>query len=142
MSSSLSVSRVWPEHFEFVWDQVQPMVRRGLRHGAGDTLTQDGLKKSILNGDMELWAVHDDDSITAIVVLQIVERERGLVLFVVLVAGRDFDNWSSHVNDLIAKYAEQIGAYSVEATARKGMAKWLEKLGWKRKAILMEQSNG
>jgi len=138
----LSVSRVAPVNLDFVWREVAPMVERGLRHGAGDSTSPAELRAAIATGKMELWAVADGGDIVAIVVLRVVSRVKGVALLVSLVAGRDFDSWGQMISDLVADYAELIGAYTVEATARKGMAKWLAQMGWRQKAIVMELDNG
>ena len=138
----LSVSRISPAEFDAVWAEVEPMAASGFRHGAGDTITPDEIRASVISGDMEMWAVHDADDITAVVVIQIIERPQGRVLAVVLVAGRGFASWGQQVQELLQEYASLIGADWIEAVARDGMAKWLSRMGWKRKATLMELKNG
>lgn len=141
-TAQLQVSHVTPDKLDFVWDQVLPMVKRGLRHGAGDTTSAVEIYSFLEAGDMEMWAIHEGPSITAIIVLEIEKRQRGLVLNVVLIAGKSFESWSEQVQKLIEDYASLIGAYTIEAVVRDGMRKWLEPLGWKRKATIMEIKNG
>lgn len=138
----MQVSHVPPESLESVWLKVQPMVSRGLTRGAGDSLTGDDICRGVLSGDLEMWAVHDGPEIVSIVVLRIVRRARGLVVIVVLVAGRDFSAWGQRIQSLIQDYAGLIGAVGIEATARPGMAKWLSAMGWRRKAEIMELDHG
>lgn len=135
---SLSVSAVPPEQVDFVWTQVEPMVLRGLSHGAGDSTTGDHVKASIKRGDSILWAVHDGDDVTAVVVLEIVEHPAKTTLFVALIAGSRFSEWAPMVHGLLQDYAALIGADTVEASVRDGLTKWLSAMGWKRKATLME----
>lgn len=141
-TAQLSVSSVQPEELDFVWLQVRPMIHRGLRHGAGDTVSEAEIYTDILEKRMELWAVHLDEEVIAVVVLQILEREAGRALVVVLVAGRNFWSWSEKVQNLISEYGALIGAYTIEAVARGGMSKWLDKMGWHKKAVIMELKNG
>lgn len=138
----LSVSAVGPGQALAVWNHVLPMVRRGLKHGAGDSTSEQEIISSVLSGQMTMWAVHDGDEITATVILQAIPRSKGTALLVVLVAGRDFKTWGERVQSLIQDYSELIGAYTIEAVARDGMAKWLKEMGWRRKATIMELGNG
>ena len=144
ISADYSVSRVEPQSIDAVWPQIAPMVRRGLKHGAGDSITEEQILHALYAGQMELWAIHNGEEIIAGLVLQIIQRSKGPALIVIFQAGRDFALWSERVNGLIRDYADLIGAYTVEAVCRKGAAKWLEDLGWKRKAITMamEMNNG
>ncbi len=142
ISADYSVSRVEPQSIDVVWPQIAPMVRRGLRHGAGDSITEEQILHELYAGQMELWAVHDGEEIIAGLVLQIIQRSKGPALIVIFQAGRDFARWSERVNSLIRDYADLIGAYTVEAVCRKGAAKWLKELGWTEKAITMEMRNG
>lgn len=136
------LSRVYPDALEFVWPQIEPKVLKSLEHGAGDSLSIEKIKTAILSGDMELWAVHEDRDVSAGIILQALQRDKGIALYVVLVAGEGWTKSASQVNQKLKEYAQEIGAYTVEATCRKGMARWLEELGWKEKAILMEMNNG
>lgn len=136
------VSHVPPEQVGIVWPQILDQVERGLRHAAGDTITADHILRSILQGDMILWVVHEGDNVTAAIILEVIQHPAKKTLAVVLIAGRDFHGWCEQVNQMIRDFADLIGVDSVESVSRRGAAKWLESLGWRRKAIVMEQPNG
>jgi hypothetical protein len=138
----LSVSRVLPEQLPEVWPQVQPMVRRGLKRGAGDSTSEAEILSGIARGSMELWAVHDGPDVLAVIVLQVQRREVGPAIFVHLMAGHDPATWSETVQGLLLDYQALVGAYTIEALARPGLAKRLKERGWKQKAITMEIGNG
>jgi len=135
---SLEVSHVPSQDVDFVWDQIEEHVKRGLRHAAGDSLTSDYLRESIRLDRKLLWVVHDKEEVVAAIVLEIVRRPAKNTLYVVLAAGRDFHLWVDQVNNLLRDFAAIIGVDSIEASTRIGMAKWLKEAGWNRKAILME----
>jgi hypothetical protein len=86
--------------------------------------------------------VHEGELVVAAIVLNVVHRLRGLVLVVVMAAGKDFRQWGRMVIELIRDYAQLIGAVAVEATVRRGMEKWLSELGWHRKAVIMGLDHG
>src|SRR4029077_6130046 len=77
-----SVSRVRPEDLMEVWPRLLPGIWRGLRRGAGDSCSEDGLFYGIIHRDVELWLAHRGDAILAGVFLQIDKRERGKALVV------------------------------------------------------------
>lgn len=134
----LSVSAVPPEHVDFVWAQVEPMVRRGLSHGAGDSTTSDHIRAAIKRGELILWAVHEGLDVTAAIVIEVVKHPAKTTLFIVLIAGRRFAEWAPTVTDLLRDYAVVVGADTIESMVRDGLTKWLAPLGWKRKATLVE----
>lgn len=136
------ISRVPPELSLDVLVQVESEARKGLQIASGGSLTYEELRAYCLKGSMELWAVHEGQDVIAVLVLQAVRRADGLVLLVVLMAGRDFASWCERANGLLQEYAELMGAVRIESTSRKGAAKWLEQLGWKPRTIIMEKSIG
>lgn len=135
----LSVSAVPPSSALAVWSQIRPQALRALAHGWGDSLTEQELVGDILHGSKQLWAVHRGTDVVAALVLACDERAKGKALMVVCAAGRDFDLWSLTVQGLLDDYAALLGAYTIEAVCRPGMARKLEPLGWRRKAIVMER---
>jgi hypothetical protein len=135
---SFDVSRVPVEQLAAVWPQIRPMVRRGLARGSGDSTSEAEILRRLENGEAELWAVHDGPKIIAVLAVEILQRERGKALFVLLIAGREFHAWSAQVQRLLCDYRDLIGAYTIEASVRPGLTKWLGALGWKPKATVME----
>jgi hypothetical protein len=141
----LSVSKVYPDNLAEVWPRLLPGIRQGLRRGAGDTLSEDGLFHGVASRGVELWVAHRGDEILAGVFLQIEKRERGralVVLDVVAVGGRGFRQYAEKLLPIIREYATMIGAYTVEGVTRPGAARILTSLGCKPKAIIMELGNG
>lgn len=132
----MNVSRVYNDTLEYVWSQVEDMIERGLRHGAGDTTTMEILKASVIVGDTIMWAIHEDDEIVAVVLVSIKQRPRHKTVFVELIAGRDLDAWQEEVEELLIDFKDLIGAENIEGVSRPGMMKKLTR--WKRKAFLME----
>lgn len=114
------------------------MVRRGLAHGEGDGTTAEHIRGRILNGDLILWAAHDGPEVTAAIVLDVMKHPAKTTLFVVLIAGSRFAEWAPQVQALLRDYADIIGADTIEASVRDGLTRWLDRMGWRRKAVIME----
>lgn len=134
----LSVSAVPPEQVDFVWSQVEPMVKRGLAHGMGDSTTSEHIKAAIQRGESILWAVHQESDVIAIVVIEVVRYPAKTTLLAALIAGSRFAEWAPMVQELLRDYADLIGADTIETSVRDGLTKWLAPMGWKRKATIME----
>lgn len=133
------VARVPPHLALDVLAQVETQARRGMERSS---LSYEELRAACVRGAMDLWAVHDEGEVIAVIVLQVTKRTSGLVLGVVLAAGRDMSLWLEDVERLIAEYAELLGAVLVVSTARPGLARLLKRFGWKPRAIVMEKTIG
>ena len=134
----LSVSYVEPEHIDFVWRQLEPMIQRGLKRGAGDSVTSESLRESVKSGDRILLAVHEGTDVTAGVLFEVQQHPAKKILFVIMVAGRDFDSWAQQAKEMMLALKDEYGADSVQATVRDGFVPVLKRYGWKKKATLME----
>lgn len=137
MPTPFSVDAVSPAGVDAVWHDVLPMVKRGLRHGEGDTITPEMIRACVLAGEMQMWVVHEAGETVAVVVFRIISHLGRRKLFVVMVAGRDIDLWADEVEQRLMDFMDISGATAIEASCRHGMAAYLEKRGWSRRAVIM-----
>lgn len=139
----MMISRVSPEQVDLIWPQVEHKVRRGIKAAHAD-VSPDYMRLAAKRGDAILWAVHEDDSIIAILAMRIlVNRENGTkMLNVDLIAGERFSEWAGRMKELLEDYRDLIGASTIRATVRDGMTKWLRDYGWKRVNTTMELKHG
>ena len=114
------------------------MVERGLRRGQGDGTSAEELYAAIQAGEMSLWAVHAGEDVQAVVVLSVIPIPGGKKLFVQLLAGSNMDEWADELEKVIADCRDILGATCVEASCRPGLARYLGRRGWRRKAEIME----
>jgi len=139
----LNISQVQVDQLEQVWPNLLPMVARGLRHGQGDSLAPCDILHSLKSGDMILWIAHEDQTLYGGMVFQVSQSPRKKTVFVVILAGVEFERWANDMQAVLIEYQKGIGADCIEASCRKGMARKLERLlGWKAKAIIMEAPHG
>lgn len=136
--SGYQVSAVAGREVDAVWPKIDAMVTRGLEAIHDDTTTSALLREGVRHGRLVLWIVHSGDEIVAAIVLNIVKRFGGPVLLVVMIAGRDFEAWAPQVQQLLQDYRQLIGATRIESVSRPGMEKWMRRLGWRRRAVMME----
>lgn len=125
-----------PKAIDNVWDKLFPMIERGLRHGAGDGYTSDDVYAALKNKTMTMLVVHEDDNIIACAIVSVAQYPSKKTLFIELLAGRDMDSWLPEGEVVLKKYRDSIGADTIEASCRFGLAKRLTR--WKPKATLME----
>lgn len=93
----------------------------------------------ILQRKSQLWAVHDDSGIHAVVVVSAPVHVTMTKVFVQLIAGKDIDRWADMVETRLEELRELVQAELIEASCRPGLARYLQRRGWKQKAIVMER---
>lgn len=136
------ISSVSPAHVDLVWPEVAPLAERGLRQIRDDALTADGIRSAIVEGRYLLWVVHQGEEVIGVLVLNILQRRSGLVLFVVMVAGREFQKWAPKAQSLLRDFMDLTGAVKIESHSRPGMEAWMRELGWRKRAVIMEYTDG
>lgn len=132
------ISRVTADSLNDVWGQMAPMIIKGLSHGEGDGWTLDALLDAVRGGSMEMLVAHEGNDVLGCAILAIREYPRKTSVFVQMVAGRHGHIWSGEMIDCLESYREANSADFVEASCRPGLARYLARHGWRRKAIVME----
>lgn len=130
------ISRVEPENVGLVWAELEPMILKGLSRGQGDECHPEVMKARIVAGDLQLWAVVEDDELTGACVLSVRDSAVRKV-WVELLAGKNMDSWADELEGLLKDFRDLLGASCVEASCRPGLAAYLKERGWKQKAIIM-----
>ena len=142
-SSSPKIVRVPPHWVTPVWVLLQRSFRRAQRAALGDRMDELDIIRGLCEGSKELLVAMDNEVLGG-VVLEFVQRPKGKCCIVVVSLfnffhDRDFPQWSRAMNKHIADYArDECGCYCIEAHARDGVIEALNRLGWRRKATVME----
>lgn len=136
------ISEVKIDQLDTVWPSLLPMVTRGLSHGQGDSMHPCHILDDLKAGNMVLWVSYKGETLEAGMVFEVNEFPAKKVVFVVMLAGERMDDWVEDMEKAILQYCENVGADCIEASCRPGLAKRLEKRGWKRKAVILEAPNG
>ncbi len=134
----LSVSEVPIDSVESVWISQLKMINSGLRRGQGDATSANEMLASIKNGKMSLWVVHDGDQVVAVVVVSVLRTPTITKLMVHLIAGSRLGDWADLLQEKLLQCKDLVEADCIEASCRLGLAKYLTKKGWSKKAIIME----
>lgn len=132
------ISAVPPAIVDDVFDKLQKQVAKALSHGQGDGTTEIEMRLAVKAGEMQMWAVHDDEQVYAAMVLSVTQHSTGRKIFVELLVGKNIDDWVADLEALLMDYKELVGAMCIESSCRVGLAKYLKGRGWKTKAVIME----
>jgi cell division protein YceG involved in septum cleavage len=95
-------------------------------------LSWEEYEKKIKEGTFQLHAFSSGFAIT-----QIVSYLEEKVCMVHLIGGERFDEWSEDFTKRIKAFALEHGCKALEGVARLGLEKKLNRVGWKRKRVLM-----
>jgi len=118
-----------------VWDTLLPEIEKAISSGQGDGTTTEQMLLNVLSGKLKMWVIGD---IEACVLFSVRKHVTGLKLFIDLIAGKNMDSWANELQSLLLDYKDLVGARCIEASCRPGLSKKLLKLGWSRKAVVME----
>ena len=124
------------QSFVVAWKQLEPMFDRALRHGQGDMISLEMIAKEVLEGDAQMWVVHQDQDVKAGIVVSVHQAAKTKV-FVNVLAGSDMDEWFDLLMSKVSEFKDAVGASCIEASCRPGMALYLARNGWKSKATIM-----
>ena len=118
---------VQPDQIHRYWPEAKPLISKALEHADGEMIAEDVLPY-LLEGSQNLW-LGSDDAIFLALVTEIIKYPRKKVLRIITFAtntGYDMDKWY-HFMDILEDFGLRCGCSSIEAWARKGLAK---KLNW------------
>lgn len=132
----MNISRVEPQTLDVVWPALRPEILSALSHGAGEHYTEDHYYSAVKSGAMTMWVGHEGQHIVAGGILSVQQHPKHKTVFIELLAGERLQAWLPQVETLLKEFRDLVGATTIEASCRPGLAKKLT--GWKTKAILME----
>ncbi len=138
----LQISYVTLESLEYVWGSAIVGIEKALTKGQSDWTTSTDVLQGILSGKYQLWAIHRGDDVEAVVVVSVDVNNGITKLFVRLIAGSGMDDWIDLLIDNLQRFKEEVGAVCIETSCRPGLAKYLQKIGWSKKAVIMELKDG
>lgn len=119
------------------------MVDKALSVGQGDTLTVERMLDGIRRGTKMLWTMHEGEDIQAVIVITTPTTSNGVKVWIELLAGAGIDDWGDELEQKLVDYRDEIGAYCIEASCRRGLARYLgRRPRWQEKAVIMEIPNG
>tara|TARA_R110000764_G_scaffold178179_3_gene264336 strand:- start:337 stop:765 length:429 start_codon:yes stop_codon:yes gene_type:complete len=124
---------------EELWDEVKPMLEKGIAHGDGELDINDILKL-LVERSMQLWVVYNsnEEAIAMAGVTEIVNYPKSKICRAVVLGGEGVDMWIAHIEG-IEEWAKSMNCDKVEAYGRRGLAKKMEKVGYSNKYVVIRK---
>lgn len=130
------ISQVMPDELPLVWRYLEKQIMSGLSRGQGDECYPEKMYEGVLDGTSQMWAMHDETELDAVIILS-VEDSATRKVWVDLLAGDNLTKWADELESTLVDFKKSVGASCIEASCRSGLAKFLRKRGWKKKATIM-----
>jgi hypothetical protein len=133
------VSLIPPAHIESAWPSVEEYLLPAVERSNG-RWTMEALKQWALQNEKQVWIVFDDDkTIHCVAVTQNVIYPASRMLSIEFLGGTGLNQWAFKLLDVLNNWAKDSGCNGIEATARIGFWKWLEKDGFDKAYTVFEK---
>lgn len=134
----MRVSAVSREDVLPVLRQVAPQVQEALESGQGDAHTPAEALSAVTEGKQQLWAIHDEDGVHAAAAVSVDEYSACRKVWVSMLAGRRMFEWADTLENSLKQCRDLTNSKCIEASCRPDLARYLERRGWRVKAVIME----
>lgn len=136
----MKVSLVPPGMVSGVIPALLPYLRKSEKWTRGRA-TVDDILRFVLNGQMQLWIVHEENTIYGHVVTEIKEYPRCKMLTVQYCAGEPshMQYVDDEIFDLLDRFAKDAGCTGVEFVGRPGWRKQADKYGFEVRSVMYQK---
>ena len=126
-NSPMRIVKILPEGINLAWKSLSPYIDKALSRGQGEFISSD-IYSAIERGTMQAWfALDKDEDIKAAMVTEVGDYPRLRVIRIVLLSGRDLNKYSPLIDEILTKWAIEIGAGRIETYCRKGFSRVLKR---------------
>lgn len=133
-SDTIDLRYVQGDDIDAIWSHVFAMIEPA----CDETLTPSDLYDMLVENKAIAWLLFEDDKPLACAVTSVRERHGNKWLDVMTIGGRDWAKWAPMLNVELERYARQVGCDAVTAHVKRGLEKWLHRLGWRVRQVHME----
>lgn len=134
VADTIDLRYIQGEAVDAIWSEMFSMVEPA----CDETLTPRDLYQMLAENKALGWVMSEDDEILACAVTRVRERHGNRWLDVMAIGGRDWDKWAGLLNTELERYGRQTECHAVSAHVRRGLEKWLGRLGWRVRQVHME----
>jgi len=136
----MKVSLVPPGMVSGVIPALLPYLKKSEKWTRGRA-TVDDILRFVLNGQMQLWIVHEENTIYGHVVTEIKEYPRCKMLTVQYCAGEPshMQYVDDEIFDLLDRFAKDAGCTGVEFVGRPGWRKQADKYGFEVRSVMYQK---
>lgn len=121
------------------WDKIEPYLEKACKYSYGRYNTED-LKEMIEEGIFHLWISYnkEEERFYGAVVTQFMAYPRVKYLSLSFCGGKELIKWQKPMLNILRKFAADTGCEGLEAAARRGWAKLLEKEGYQSRWVTFD----
>lgn len=128
-ANDLRMCGIISEDVDQIWPQIEDILQTAVEYSDGKYRISD-IYHALIERDMQLWIIVDDKNhIYSAIVTQVVTYPRKKVMFVMLVAGVKFNEWSALITNL-TDFAKAHGCETIEGYGREGWEVKLKRIGF------------
>ena len=139
-SSSYTISMIQPEYCFRVWKNIRGLLEPAVERSHG-RWTMEHLFAALCTGQQTLWVAYIDQVVYGALTTQLVRYPNNSMIACQFLGGSDFDHWGSDMLDMIRRYAKDVGADGIEATARFGFWPFFKSEGFVRSYAVYESED-
>jgi hypothetical protein len=123
--NEITILPVPPAELVMNWPIIEPMIAAALPVTIGRFLPIDVLAMTIAGG-AQGWFVREGNKIIATIITRLDVYPRRRCLCIWAIGGTDMERWFDDAEEVMTKYARQIGADHFELQGRKGWARYFD----------------
>ena len=128
MPSSVSWQGIFAQQVDDHWDEVGPVIQRGL---SADYSVED-IYQAAKDRKMQLWVVREWGNLIAVVVTEIVDYPQKKIAVIIVCAGKEMGMWMHLLEGVLEEWARQKRCDEIRLYGREGWGRVLKSHGWKR----------
>ena len=111
------------------WRDIEKVLAPAMRFSQGKYQLTD-IYEDVRSNYAQAWIAESSAQIHGVAITQIVRYPRKVMLFITMLAGKDFCLWDNIVNDCLIPYAKQHGCDGIEFLGRPGWDRRAKPLGF------------
>lgn len=126
------IAKVRPDQLRGMWPVLEPWLKAALEHGMN--LDAGALYAGALLDEIQLWAAFRDGRPVGAAATQVIDYGSGLsTVRVIALSGDDFGAWRGQIIDEFERFAQRVGAQTIECVGRRGWIRSLARYGFESK---------
>lgn len=135
----VNVTIVPPIHIQMVWEQVDKLLSPAVETSNG-RWTMESIYQAVMSGNKHLWIVFNEDKeIECVAVTSVITYPGKKMLSIDFLGGDKIKKWAFKLLEVLNSFAKDAGCDGIEATARFGFWKWLERDGFEQVCTVFEK---
>jgi len=132
----IRVEAIKPCEINDKWAILKPYIDKALSYSMGE-MTANEVRRNGVNGEYLFLVFHRDNEMLGVTTVESVVYPTKTIIFCPQVAGKDFDEWSDKLWDVLQNLAKEKNAKEIAIHGRRGWLKKLAPYGFKEQYTTM-----